>query len=144
MTHIASSLPGRLRIRWQALSSADCAQRLSQSLRELPGFKSAEHKIDARSLIVFYDPAKLPVETLEAALDAFCDAEQATRRKTRHRVLRASQQANRFAKIGMLGSLAVSLALIAARQKKSHALWGVVFLLFLAIHLVHYRRLIFR
>jgi cation transport ATPase len=124
-----------MRIRWQALSDAGCAMRLAQSLAALPGIQSTAHKPDAASLIVCYDPKKLAAEAIEAELDAFCEAEEAQKRKARQKAGRP----NRLAKAGMLLSLAASLSFIAARQKKSHALWGAVFLLFLAIHLLHHR-----
>jgi hypothetical protein len=54
------------------------------------------------------------------------------------------RRVNRYAKAGMLGSLATSLALAAAGQKRWHAVSGGIFVACLGVHLSIYRRSLLR
>ena len=90
-----------------------------------------------------FDPARTAVEQLESeverALDALLRQPAAdSGSKSRRR------QINRLAKAGMLGSLAVSLALVAAGKKRGHAIAGALFLGALGVHLTVHRKSLLR
>lgn len=141
MTRIASSLPGRIRVRDPQLRLADRLERLRSTLAASEGVISAEANPVVGSLLLHYDAAKVAPEIMEVLVDAAVDAELATPRhayppSTRVRI-------NRVAKHGMLGSLALSLVLAAAGQKRWHVISGGLFVAFLGLHLaVHRRRLL--
>lgn len=141
MTRIVSSLPGRIRLRDNALKHPARARRLADALGALPAVASAEANPATGSLLLRFDPAQCPVESLEARVEALLEAELQSARprlppSTRVRI-------NRAAKYGMLASLGASLALAAAGNKRWHAATGLVFVACLGVHLgVHRRHLL--
>ena len=141
MTRIAASIPGRIRVRDSGLCHPDCLARLHAALQTVEGVQDIESKTASGSVIVRYDAARVAPDEMEAIVEQYVDAELARPRRmfppsTRVRI-------NRAAKAGMLGSLAVSLALAAAGNKRWHAATGLVFVVCLGVHLaVHRRRLL--
>lgn len=100
MTRIASSSPGRIRVKDPALRGRDCLSRVHKELAPLEGVRELRPNLVAGSIVVFFDhgevsPAKLE-QRIEQALDAALAAPRKARRSIHNRV-------NRAAKIGMLG-----------------------------------------
>lgn len=141
MIHVASSIPGRIRIRAPGLRNPGCLARVQASLAPLAGVLDVEVNAMAGSVVVRYDAAATAPEDMETQVEQQVERELerprgAFRPSTRVRV-------NRVAKYAMLGSLATSLALAAAGNKRWHALTGVVFVACLGVHLgVHRRHLL--
>ena len=138
MSRIVSALPGRIRIRDRALRDRARLARIEETLVSLKGVHSLQSNPQAGSLVLHFDTSQLAVETLESAVDAAIDAELARPRAPHRRSLK--MQVNRGAKLGMLGSLAASLALAAAGKKRWHAVTGGLFVACLGIHLGVHRR----
>ncbi len=141
MTRIASSSPGRIRIKDPALRGRDCLSRVHKELAPLEGVRELRPNLVAGSIVVFFDhgevsPAKLE-QRIEQALDAALAAPRKARRSIHNRV-------NRAAKIGMLGSLGASLALAATGNKRWHAVTGGVFVACLGVHLGLHRKALLR
>lgn len=141
MTRIASSSPGRLRVKDPALRGRDCLSRVHKELAPLEGVRELRPNLVAGSIVVFFDhgevsPAKLE-QRIEQALDAALAAPRKARRSIHNRV-------NRAAKIGMLGSLGASLALAATGNKRWHAVTGGVFVACLGVHLGLHRKALLR
>ncbi|RTL19733.1 MAG: hypothetical protein EKK55_18880 [Rhodocyclaceae bacterium] len=141
MTRIASSSPGRIRIKDPALRRRDCLSRVHKELAPLEGVRELRPNLVAGSIVVFFDhgevsPAKLE-QRIEQALDAALAAPRKARRSIHNRV-------NRAAKIGMLGSLGASLALAATGNKRWHAVTGGVFVACLGVHLGLHRKALLR
>ena len=141
MTRIASSSPGRIRIKDPALRGRDCLSRVHKELAPLEGVRELSPNLVAGSIVVFFDhgevsPAKLE-QRIEQALDAALAAPRKARRSIHNRV-------NRAAKIGMLGSLGASLALAATGNKRWHAVTGGVFVACLGVHLGLHRKALLR
>lgn len=148
---IASSVPGRLRLRHTALRNPRALERLRAALAGWPGVLSAEANARAGSLLIHYDPVRLaPAACEQRALAA---AEESL--GTRSTAAAGSQRhpdriggvprvkVNRWAKQGMLASLLVSLALAASGFRGWHAMTGIAFLHGLAVHLwIHRQRLL--
>ena len=137
MTRIASSSPGRIRVKDPALRGRDCLSRVHKELAPLEGVRELRPNLVAGSIVVFFDhgevsPAKLE-QRIEQALDAALAAPRKARRSIHNRV-------NRAAKIGMLGSLGASLALAATGNKRWHAVTGGVFVACLGVHLGLHRK----
>lgn len=141
MTRIVSSLPGRIRLRDPSLHQADRLDRLAAALAAMEGVLAVDGNARAGSLVLRYEAAGRDVEAMEAAVDAAADAEFARPRP--HLKPSTRVRVNRYAKRGMLASLAASLALAAAGQKRWHALTGGAFVACLMVHLaVHHRHLV--
>lgn len=135
MSRIASSIPGRIRVRDPKLRLPERLERLRAVLAAGDGVASCEANPATGSLLLHYDAAAVAPELMEAFVDAAVDAELVSPRPDT-----AAIRANRYAKQGMLASLAVSLAFAATGKKRWHALSGGLFLAGLGIHLAYHRQ----
>ncbi|ENO88630.1 HMA2 domain-containing protein [Thauera linaloolentis] len=142
MSRVVSSLPGRIRIRDKALRNRARLAEIESALRRLDGVVVVEPNVSAGSIVLHYAPDKTDPLRLENEVDTVIDtALAAPQRPAGSRSLR--MQVNRCAKIGMMGSLATSLALAATGNKRWHAISGGLFVACLGIHLgVHRRHLL--
>lgn len=138
MSRIASSLPGRIRVRDPQLRQPGRLERLRDMLAAGEGVASTEINPVTGSLLLHYNAATTPPEIMESFVDLAVDAELAAPRPET-----AYTRLNRYAKRGMLGSLALSLAFAAAGHKRWHIVGGGLFLVALGAHLmVHRERLL--
>ena len=142
MSRVASSIPGRIRVRDTALRQPDRLARLHAALQAVGGVLDVESKVATGSVIVRYDAARFAPEAMENLVEQHVDAELARPRSKFPPSARV--RINRAAKAGMLGSLAVSLALAAAGNKRWHAASGLVFVACLGVHLTVHRRHLLR
>ncbi|GAB1394457.1 hypothetical protein MASR1M60_26210 [Rhodocyclaceae bacterium] len=148
MSFIASSIPGRIRLRHTSLRNPRHLAQLATEIGTWSQVQSVVPNVRAGSLRVLYDAAALQ-ET-----DCINRCETIVQKLLPHATLRkpvGAQQSkvrgrirlfnlNRLAKRGMLASLTVSMLLAAAGAKKWHALTGGFFLHALGIHLWTHRR----
>lgn len=145
-TAIVSSIPGRLRLRHPLLRRSAQSIDWSARLGALDGVLSVEANPRTGSLLVHYDVSRCGRAAMEAqitglgesssepeAADTIDDSPSPSRRAT-------AREWNRLAKLGMMASFPVSLALAATGSKKLHAVTGGVFSLLLLAHLVVHRR----
>lgn len=155
MSLIASSIPGRLRLRNHALRDPTRLAALRAGIMRWRNVAAVEANPKAGSLLIRYDARMLTRECCEARALAIVEKSLGkahaskvgageTVPQSRHRDGTSRVRANRWAKRGMLSSLAVSLLLAAAGTKRWHALTGVLFLHALAAHLWVHRRHILR
>lgn len=154
MEWIVSSVPGRLRLRDPALRRPQPLERLAAELAAVAGVQSVDTNAKAGSVVLFYDAAGVVKREMEVAVErvaatvlvAPARAEPAPLAGDGPRPHRGSPRVriNRQAKRGMLGSLAVSLALAAGGLKRWHAWSGGAFVVFLLIHLAVHRRHLLR
>lgn len=148
---LVASVPGRLRLREPRLRVPGCARAVAARLQGLPGVRAVDSNPAAASIRVCY--AETPQATMEAAvLQAVTPllpppAERPGKPSLGTPPARpgsarrqAAREWNRVAKLGMLASLPVSLALAAGGAKKLHALTGGVFTALLLVHLAVHRR----
>ena len=149
MTSIASSIPGRLRLRHPALRDHGRLARLGALVNTWPGIGGVTTNPAAGSLVATYDPTVLSEpesrRRAEAAVAALVPAAKPRPAKAAvtgpaRRPRMTPARANRIAKPVMLASLAVSLALAAAGAKRAHILTGIGFLHALGVHLWVQRR----
>ena len=125
-----------------ALSNIGAVTMFSPPARGIGAAVADESKPATGSVIVHYNAAHFAPEAMETLVEQHVDAELARPRSkfppsTRMRI-------NRAAKAGMLGSLAVSLALAATGNKRWHAASGLVFVACLGVHLTVHRRHLLR
>jgi hypothetical protein len=138
---VVSASPGRIRIRDRALRNPGRLAALEAVLAKREGILETSTNPGAGSLVLHFDPRRISIEALETLVDTTLDRLLATPAPTGNSRRR---QINQLAKIGMLGSLATSLALLATGQKRGHAVAGALFVAGLGVHLSIYRRSIFR
>lgn len=142
---IVSHLPGRLRLRHPDLRRIDRLQPLLDEIALWPGVTGLEGKAAIGSVLVRYDPARLSPAELEARLSNALPAPTTKTAKGAARpaysfsIPAPDRDANRWAKIGMVGTLGLSLAALAG-SKRLHAVAGAAFLPLLAVHMLHHRR----
>lgn len=155
MSAIASSIPGRLRLRDASLREAARLEKLRATAAGWRGVNSVEANPRVGSLLLHYDAAVLTQGKLETRLmNALglpaANAPQAgavampaaPAAPEKRRVTRVA--VNRQAKRVMLASLAASLALAVAGAKRWHAATGGLFLAALLVHLAVHRRHLWR
>lgn len=151
MSAIASSIPGRIRLRHAALRNPLRLQQLEDRIGEWAHVQSAASNPKAGSLLVRYDAAALNAHEFaarcETALAELLPRTEAPAPVAAPRPLPRGGtrrvRANRLAKRGMLASLALSMLLAAAGSKRWHAMTGVFFLHALGVHLwVHRHHLV--
>ncbi|MDD2760458.1 MAG: hypothetical protein PHH11_09210 [Methylomonas sp.] len=144
MNRIVSSLPGRIRIRDKRLRDQGRLKELRSELSKITAITELQDNARTGSVVVNFDPSGIEIAVLETKLDAAVDkvlAEPLTP------PLLTKKRINRYNKIAMVGSLAASLALAAARRKRwrrLHALTGYLFVANLGVHLYLYRKTLFR
>ena len=141
MTRIASSSPGRIRIKDTALRRQDCLSRVQKDLAPLEGVRELRANPAAGSIVVFFDHGQVSPAELERRVEQAVDAALAAPRKARRSI---HNRLTRAAKIGMLGSLGASLALAATGNKRWHAVTGGVFVACLGVHLGLHRKALLR
>ncbi|MDR0701540.1 MAG: hypothetical protein LBF61_03870 [Azoarcus sp.] len=134
MPLIVSSIPGRIRIRHKALASARRSERLQAAFLALDGVVRVDANTAASSLIVHYDAAAIPAEAMESVIDDIVAAEL----KALHAGRNREATVNRYAKYGMLLSLAATFAL-ARGGRRGHALSAGLFAACLGLHLYFHR-----
>lgn len=158
MASIASSIDGRLRLRapeWRGTSSlAEC----QAALAELPGVVSVACNERAASLLIHYDFTRTPRPEMEGlararlglaaetaeAVDSSVQREDAVSVRGFYRWRPARRDLNRYAKIGAVATMAVSLLAIAARQRRLHVWSGVASLVLTGVHMAINRRNLLR
>lgn len=144
MSRIVSSLPGRIRVRDKRLRNQARLAELRRQLVKITAITAVQADARTGSVVVNFDPAAIEIAELEARLDSAVDrvlADQLTPPPI------TKKQLNRYNKIAMVGSLAASLALTAARRKRWrrwHALTGYLFVASVAVHMVIYSKTLFR
>lgn len=140
MTRIVSATPGRIRIRDKGLRQNERLTRLQEALAGLPGINECTGNRRTGSLLLRFDPAIVDMTALEATIDAAVDAEFAL--PVGKHPLR--KKLNRYAKIGMLGSMAATLAFAASGNKRLHTAAGTFFVGCMGVHMYTFRHHLLR
>jgi hypothetical protein len=117
-------------------------KQLEANLIRINGVTAVVSNPGAGSMVLQFDGGRTDTSVLEAAVDAVVDSALAAPLPKSKRS--AKMRINRYAKAGMIGSLATSIALAASGQKRWHAVTGGIFVACLGVHLSVYRRSILR
>lgn len=144
MSRIVSSLPGRIRVRDSALRNQARIELIEANLIRIEDILAIDSNIKAGSIVLHFDGAKTDSTALEAKIEQAVDQALSAPLPSSRRPRSVKMQVNRYAKIGMLGSLTTSLALAATGQKRWHAVTGGIFVTCLGVHLTTHRRSILR
>jgi hypothetical protein len=144
MSRIVSSLPGRIRVRDKRLRNQERLTTLKKELSKITAITALQDDVRTGSIVVNFDPNAIEIAVLETRLDFAVD-QVLVERLTLPPITK--KQLNRYNKIAMIGSLAASLALTTARRKRwrrCHALTGYIFVASVAVHMIIYRKTLFR
>lgn len=142
---IAYHSPGRLRLRnclWRDREALDAVIRAA---RAIDGVERLEPNPKAGSLVILYDTVRLPPSVLLEKLAPLFGGDEAAAFEPRGAGFFATlgPAANRAAKIGMLATTGLTVAALGF-SRRTHAAAGWAGLAFLAVHLVHHRRKMWR
>ena len=144
MSRIVSSLPGRIRVRDKRLRDQERLTELKKELSKITAITALQDDVRTGSIVVNFDPRAIEIAVLETRLDFAVD-QVLVERLTLPQITK--KQLNRYNKIAMMGSLAASLALTTVRRKRWrrwHALTGYLFVASVAVHMIIYRKTLFR
>lgn len=152
---VASSVPGRVRLRGAALRSTKMLARLHEALQDCEGVTACSANARVGSVLLRYEPARLPLPELlarlaEALPPAAREAATAPQRAldaphTRRRAQAARRRrVNAAVQCGMALSLGASLLAAATGATRAHVLAGCMFTALLAQHLYTWRRPLLR
>lgn len=156
VTPIVSALPGRIRLRHPLLRQPARNRDLADRLAALDGLRVADSSTTAGSLLILYDPARTARGTVEAQVAAAAadvlniapppaaaapSPPPGTGRAAAGQT--ATRTLNRVAKIGMMGSMAATLAALGV-GKRLHAGAGAVFVALMLVHMTIQRKRLFQ
>ncbi|PID42306.1 MAG: hypothetical protein CSB48_11015 [Proteobacteria bacterium] len=138
-TTISSTTPGRVRIRTARLRSKRFAAETENKVSRLEGVTDVRCNLRSGSLVVNFDPKIIDELAMEEKLESIC-----TRRKPSPTDKKLRARVNQISKIGMATTLTSSVAFAFAGKKKLHLYTGNAFLFFAAIHMLRYKKTLFR
>jgi heavy-metal-associated domain-containing protein len=151
---VVSSIDGRLRIRHQELLNPDVAERLKTSLGSETGVQTVAVNTRVGSLLITYDTRSADREALKIKLSPYMGEGDAAgvggklSLAVREKAAAAGRalsavNARKAIGAGMLGSLLLSMIGALFGAKTLHIVAGLVFLLFMMLHLLKNGNMIF-
>lgn len=138
---LVNAVPGRLRVRSYTLRHRRFAEKIETEVRTMPGVTDVRLNRAASSLVVFYDPGQIEMESLEDRLEQLCMERQARVARTRKSLDRQLNLAN---KVGMGATFAGVVGTAYFGSKKTHEQLGWAFLALVGYHLVRNRATLLR
>ncbi|MFC5357445.1 hypothetical protein [Azospirillum himalayense] len=152
---IASAVPGRIRVRHPLLRRTDRFQEALGRLETLDAVRVTGSNPAVGSVLLSYDPAVVTPDDarsqVEALLSAVLHPAEAPPSAEAPAPVVESKPAtpelkwriNRAAKIGMMGSMAATLAALGV-GKRVHAGFGTLFVAFMLVHMTVQRKRLFQ
>lgn len=145
---VASSLPGRLRLKHAVLRRPAVNARLAAEIAGWAGVAATTGHAGAGSLLVLYDadvvaPADMRARAAALVLSHVPAVPADAAAKDDLDLWAAIGSLNRPAKIGMMATLGASMAALAV-NRRLHAAFGGAYLGLLAVHLLKHRRKLVR
>lgn len=138
---LVNVVPGRIRVRANALRDPEVAQRVEAEVAGTPGVDDARVNRGAASLVVLYDPERVDVDALERRIEVLC---RNPRRKPTPRRSQLGRTLNLANKAAMTTTLAGSVAYAVIGKKKPHARLGAAFVALVGLHLLRNRTTLMR
>jgi len=152
---VASLLHGRMRVRDAGLKKDALAAQVTDALLETPGVASAEVNLRVGSLLVLYDAAVVGAQAVLDTISGFLgspeeevpveEAQGPSGRSCCGRMSLSVPPAvrRRIVNLGMMASLALSVAAAVFDLKKLHVLAGIVFLALFGDHFLQKKERVF-
>ncbi|WP_045217050.1 HMA2 domain-containing protein [Desulfonatronovibrio magnus] len=135
---LVSAIPGRLRVRHDALQFNQSANAVQSTLSELEGIQNLSLNTRTCSALIEYDPRVIDQAVISSKLAEFLpDQKRSEKPRT------ASWNKGRVSKRGMLACLGAALIMAVLDEEDAHIMFGIGFLGFLGLHLnVHSKRVL--
>jgi len=138
---IVSTVSGRIRVRAPRLKNHRIAEGIRREAAAIPGVTQVRVNAGAGSLVVGYETRAVDTEALEDRLESLCLAPAAKPRPAGRSI---SRHLNRATKVGMMATLATSLACGYAGRKKAHIGFGTAFVALAGMHMLRYQATLVR
>jgi len=130
---IVSEVDGRIRVRANRLKSRKIAGSVKNKIEQIQGVGQVRTNIEACSIIVHYDSKAIDTIELE---DKIVEIVTPKGNSTKKKNGKLSQRLGQATKIGMMGTLATSLAYGYIGQKKNHIRYGTAFVALAGMHML--------
>lgn len=150
---IASAVPGRIRVRHPLLRRTDRFQEALSRLEALDAIRVTESNPAVGSVLLSYDPAVVPPDDARSQVEALLSAvlhpaeappvPDAPVAESKPAAPELKWRINRAAKVGMMGSMAATLAALGV-GKRVHAGFGTLFVAFMLVHMTVQRKRLFQ
>ena len=152
---IASAVPGRIRVRHPLLRGNDRFQEALGRLEALDTIRVTESNPAVGSFLLSYDPAGMTPDDARSRVEALLSAvlhpaeapppsdTPAPAAEGKPAAPELKWRINRAAKIGMMGSMAATLAALGV-GKRVHAGFGTLFVAFMVVHMTVQRKRLFQ
>ncbi|OYD81200.1 hypothetical protein [Azospirillum brasilense] len=152
---IASAVPGRIRVRHPSLRRTDRFQEALGRLEASDAVRVSESNPAVGSFLLTYDPAAVTPEDARSQVEALLSAAlhpaeapppsdaPAPVAEGKPAAPELKWRINRAAKIGMMGSMAATLAALGV-GKRVHAGFGTLFVAFMLVHMTVQRKRLFQ
>lgn len=137
---IASTFEGRLRVRANILKAKGIAKGIQAKVEDLPGVRSTRINPAAASIIVHFDTEEVDAMTLEEEIMDIC--QPAPKKKSNGKSV--STKLHQATKVGMMTTLATSVAYGFMGKKTPHIRYGAAFVVFAGMHMLKYSNRLLR
>lgn len=141
--YLKSFVEGRVRVRHPALRNPELLQQLRELLAAMPGVQEVTTNDRTGSLLLYYDPKRLDIQSLLDISGPWLDMAVANggKESEKHERSVPSRKAVQHAKnIAMLFGLGTALASGLAGVKQLHALSSLLFALCTTDHVLRHRK----
>ena len=139
---IVSTVDGRLRVRANRLKSKKVSESVKNRIEALTGVTTVRTNPGAASVVVHFHAEQVDTDVLEEEIVTICTP--ATNSNDRNGKSQLSKRLNQASKIGMVGTLATSLAYGFMGKKKPHIRYGTAFLALAGMHMLKHSRTLLR
>jgi copper chaperone CopZ len=138
---IVSTVAGRIRVRSNRLKIKKIAEQVRRQAEALDGVQEVRVNPAAGSIVVSYDTRQSDTDLLEERLERLClpPAKPAGNGRSTW-----SKRVNQATKIGMMTTLATSLAYGYLGKKKAHIRFGTAFVALAGMHMLRYQGTLLR
>ncbi|CAO3453709.1 hypothetical protein [Azospirillum argentinense] len=152
---IASAVPGRIRVRHPLLRRTDRFQEALAGLEALDAIRVSGSNPAVGSVLLSYDPAAVTPDDARSQVEALLSAvlhpaaaspvpdDPVSAAEVKPAAPERKWRINRAAKIGMMGSMAATLAALGV-GKRVHAGFGTLFVAFMLVHMTVQRKRLFQ
>lgn len=138
---IVSSIDGRVRVRNTMLQHPEAAAAVKKGLASIEGISDVSINHRVGSMLIIYDPCAADIKKITDTISGYMNVKDGKKTVRTNRDKRGlpfaitRKRAKLLVNAGMAASLLISLAGIALKLKKLHAIAGLLFVGLLGIHI---------
>lgn len=139
---IVSTVDGRLRVRANRLKSRKISNSVKERIEALPGVTGVRTNPGAASIVVHFHAEQVETDLLEDEIVKICTPTANGSNGNGKKQL--SKRLNQASKVGMIATLATSLAYGFMGKKKPHIRYGTAFVALAGVHMLKHSRNLLR